>query len=258
MEPIAPRLPHTFARDRVKKVDTTEGAGDERKDFIASTLKSDTGIATNVGEDVALALLNQGKLDVVAVGEKVFEAVKPGSQKTQSLKEILLPLVAAVFATELDAVAQKVAKKLGRSHNASPLIRNVVLHASLGVDGKLDALINGTTKSTVISSSILVIGIVLGVIDVLLRAVAAEPVSRHLELLRAIAKGEETQHAENETDGLSRDGLDRADVDGLRVDGSRRKRRTVDAFDFGQAGNVTSAKGQGWLGEADQDDQPNP
>jgi hypothetical protein len=52
---------------------------------------------------------------------------------------------------------------------------------------------------------------------VLLGPVAAQAVTRHLELLGAVAKRHEAQHPEQDADGLGRHHLDGAHVDSLRV-----------------------------------------
>lgn len=57
----------------------------------------------------------------------------------------------------------------------------------------------------------------LGVVDVLLRPVAAKSVPGDLEFLGAIAKGHEAQDPEQDADRLGRHHLDGADIDSLRV-----------------------------------------
>ena len=59
----------------MQEVDAAEGAGDEGPDFVAGAADADTGVATDVGEDVALAKLDEGKLDVVGVGREVCDAL---------------------------------------------------------------------------------------------------------------------------------------------------------------------------------------
>ena len=211
------QLVRDFSSDRVQEIDTAKGAGDDGVDLVASALEPNLGVATNVREDITLAHLGERELDVVAVGEVVLQAVQTSSQETKGLVEILVVLVSPVAAAELDAFPKELANMQRRGHDVDILIRNVILHARLGVDAELDLLVHGAAQTTVVLRRIFVIGIVLGVVDVVLGAVAAQTVGRDLELAAAIAKGEEAEDAEEQTDGLSRDALDRADVDGLGV-----------------------------------------
>lgn len=104
-----------------------------------------------------------------------------------------------------------------RSHDIGTLVGNVVLHSSLPVDRELDALIYGTAQSSVVLAGILVISIVLGIVDMIFRSVAAEALGGDLELLRTIAKTQEAKNAKEKSDSFGRNRLDRADIDGLRV-----------------------------------------
>lgn len=131
--------------------------------------------------------------------------------------ELGVVLVTVVRSSEFNAATKEGLDMAGGGHNVGTLVGDVVLQASLLVDAELNTLIDGATKSLVVLASVNIIGVVLGVVDVVLWTVAAETVSSHLELLGAIAEGEETQDAEKETDGLGRNRLDRAHVDGLRV-----------------------------------------
>ncbi len=72
---------------------------------------------------------------------------------------------------------------LSRSHNASLLVCDVVLHSSSLVDTELDSLVDWSTESLIILGSIDVIGIVLGVVDVIFGPVAAKSVSGNFEFL---------------------------------------------------------------------------
>lgn len=146
-----------------------------------------------------------------------FEAVKTGSEKAKSLVQILLVLVVLVSTAELDAAAEEVSDVLGRGHDASTLVRNVVLHTGLLIDAKLNALINGATKSAIVLAGILVIGVVLRVVNVVFGAVAAKPISSDLELLGAVAESKEAKDTEEQTDRFGRDRLDRAYINSLGV-----------------------------------------
>lgn len=51
----------------------------------------------------------------------------------------------------------------------------------------------------------------------LFRSIAAESLSSHLKFTRAIAKGQETQDPEQDTDSFGADVFDSSNVDSLRV-----------------------------------------
>lgn len=143
--------------------------------------------------------------------------MESSSHDTESLVQVLLSLVVLIATTELDAGGEQLPHVLSGGHDTDALVCNVVLHAGLGVDAQLSVLVNGTSKSRIIVCGVDVVGIVFGVVDVLLRAVAAKSFSSDLELARSIAKCHESEDAKQETDGLGGDSLDGTDVDGLRV-----------------------------------------
>lgn len=143
--------------------------------------------------------------------------MQAGAQETESLIQIILVIVALIVASKLNALGEKPSDMQSARHDVSTFVRNVVLHAGLFVNGELNSLIDGATEATVVLPGIDVVGIVLGVVDVILRAVGPQTVSRDLELAAAIAEGEEAENAEEEADGFGGDGLDGADIDGLGV-----------------------------------------
>ncbi|EPE06016.1 hypothetical protein F503_02845 [Ophiostoma piceae UAMH 11346] len=211
------QLVRDLTSDRVQEVDATESASDHGVDGAVGAVEADAGAAADMGEDVALAHLNESQLSVVAVGEVVLKTVQTGAEETQGLVEVILVAGAAVGAAELDAAAEELAHVVGTGHDVGALVCNVVLHAGLGVDAELDALVDGATQAGIVAAGIDVVGVVLGVVDVVLGAVAAQTVGGDLELFGAVAKGQEAENTEQQTDGLGRDGLDGTDIDGLAV-----------------------------------------
>lgn len=61
-----------FAGDRVQKVHAAKGASDDGVDFVAGALEAHACVATNVGKDIALAHLDEGKFAVVAVSQEIW------------------------------------------------------------------------------------------------------------------------------------------------------------------------------------------
>jgi hypothetical protein len=143
--------------------------------------------------------------------------VQSSSHKAKSLVLVRLSLRVLVSAAKLNGTAKKLLDVLSGSHDASTFIRNVVLHASLGINRQLSFFIDGPSETLVIVTSIDVVGVVLGVVDVILRAVAAKSLGGNLELAGTVAKGHETKNTEKEADGLSRHRLDGTNIDGLRI-----------------------------------------
>lgn len=57
----------------MQKVDDTEGSSNERKDSVASGI--DFGSSSGMWEYVPVTQLSQGKLSIICVGSKVFDAI---------------------------------------------------------------------------------------------------------------------------------------------------------------------------------------
>ena len=143
--------------------------------------------------------------------------MQSSTHKAESLVELGLVVGLLVRAAQANALAEELANMLSRGHDASVLVGNVVLHAGLLVNGELDTLIDGATKAAVVVAGVDVVGIVLGVVDMVLGAVAAQAVGGDFKLAATIAKGQETEDAEKEADGFGGNGLDGTDIDGLGV-----------------------------------------
>jgi hypothetical protein len=141
--------------------------------------------------------------------------VEAGAHQTERLVELILVSASSIGPPQADALAKEPAHVQSGGHDARLLVGNVVLQAGAGINGQLHALVDRAPKSAVVLCSVEVVGIVLGVVDVVLGAVAAQAVCGDLELARAIAKGHEAQDPEEDADGFGGDVLDGADVDCL-------------------------------------------
>jgi len=104
---------------------------------------------------------------------------------------------------------------LGRGHNAGTFVCNVVLHASLLIDGQFNTFVDRGTKSSVILRGIFVIGIIFGVVNVVFGAIAAKTLSCDFEFLCTKSEGHESENPKEDTDGLCRNILYGTDVDCL-------------------------------------------
>jgi len=156
-----------------------------------------------------------------------------GAKEAQGLVELLLVSASVERSTEIDAAAEQIAHQLGRRGNAKVFRGDVVLQAGSLVDAQFSLFVNWSTQSAVVLASVFVVGVVLGVINVLLKvelakthgklgvgsaylgAVATQSLGSDLELAGAIAKGEETKDPQQDADGLSRDVLGGANIDSL-------------------------------------------
>lgn len=106
---------------------------------------------------------------------------------------------------------------LSRRHDSSSLIGNVILHASVRVDGKLGSFIDWTTKATVILAGIDIVCVVFGVVNVVFGTVTAKTVGRDFEFAGTVTESEETEDTKQKTDSFGRNRLDSAYIDSLRI-----------------------------------------
>lgn len=146
-----------------------------------------------------------------------LQTVQSGSHKAKSLVLVRLSAGVLVSTSELNSTTEKLLDVFGRSHDTCPLVCNIVLHARLRVDTKLSFFIDWSSQALIVLASIDVLGVVLGVVDVVLGTVAAQSFRSDLELARTITEGHEAENTEQETNGLSRNGLDSADIDSLGI-----------------------------------------
>lgn len=158
------------------------------------------------------------------------------TKEPQSLVQIGLVSILVVAAGELDGTTEKLANEPRRGFNARVLVGNVVLQAGALINGEFDTLIDWTTKTLVILAGIQVIGVVLGVIDVLFGAslwvsvcrkagkglnvpVAAKTLLGDFKLAGAVTEGHETEDPEQEPDGLCADHLESTNLENEHVSG---------------------------------------
>lgn len=94
-----------------------------------------------------------------------FQAVKSSAQQSKRLMQVLLPVITLVPSPKLDTLSEKTADVKSAGHDVHVLVGDVVLHACLFIDGQLNSLIDGATQTTVVLTSILVVSVVLGVVN---------------------------------------------------------------------------------------------
>lgn len=99
--------------------------------------------------------------------ELAFQAVKTGAHQSESLVQVLLSIFAGVPAAQLDTLGEKAAHMQRTCHNIDTFVCNVVLHAGFLINGQLHPLIDRTSQTLVVLAGVLVVGIILGVINVI-------------------------------------------------------------------------------------------
>jgi hypothetical protein len=97
-----------------------------------------------------------------------------GTEEAEGLVELLLVSASVERSTEIDAAAEEVADQLSRRGDASVFWGDVVLQAGSLVDAQLPLFVDRSTQSAVVLASVFVVGIVLGVVDVLLKVQLAK------------------------------------------------------------------------------------
>lgn len=108
------------------------------------------------------------------MGTVVFETMASGAEEAQGLVELLLVSAPVERSAEIDAAAEEVADQLGRRGNAQIFRGDVVLQAGSLVDAQFSLFVNWSTQSTIILAGVFVVGVVLGVVNMLLGVHLAE------------------------------------------------------------------------------------
>lgn len=70
------------------------------------------------------------------------------------------------MSAQLDALGEETPHMQSARHDVSTLVRDVVFHACLWIYRQLNLLVDGTPQAAVILASILIVGVVLGVVNV--------------------------------------------------------------------------------------------
>jgi hypothetical protein len=89
------------------------------------------------------------------------------SKETESFIKIVLVVSAFILASKLDAAPIKIANHSSRSSDSTILGSNVHLETGSFVDGKLSTFVDWATETWIVLPSVQVVGIVLGIINVL-------------------------------------------------------------------------------------------
>ena len=143
--------------------------------------------------------------------------MKRSSHEAEGLVALSLVSATSVAPAKTDTAGKEIPNKTGRGSDTDALVSDVVLHTSVWVDGELDSLVYRATKSSVIVTSVHIVGIIFGVINMFFGAIATEAVGSNFKLLGSEAEGHEAEDAEEKSDSFGRDRLDGTDVDGLGV-----------------------------------------
>ncbi len=148
---------------------------------------------------------------------RTLQAVQASAHEAESLVAIGLVLVLFVTTAKFDAAGEELANMLGRCHNVIRFGGDVFLHAISLVDGEFGILVDGASEAVVVLTGVDIVGIILGVVNVVFGTVAAESIGGDFKLGGAVAKGHEAKNAEEQTDCFGGNSLDSTDIDGLGV-----------------------------------------
>jgi ABC-type glucose/galactose transport system permease subunit len=96
-----------------------------------------------------------------------------------------------VEATEVDTSREAEFDIARTGSPASAFISNIILQSSIWINVKFDRLYQAS-EASIILSSVIVISVVLGVINMLFRPIYAQPVFRNLKFFCSIAKRQKT------------------------------------------------------------------
>lgn len=182
-----------LANDTVQEVHATKCSSNEWEDIFSMQvhLSGDT----NMREDIAEAHLPQCKLDVIGMGAKILQAMQTLTKTSKRFMKIsIVPFGATRAMGEGSAVVDAPSKRVFDITRASSpttlLVRNVILQAGVGVDGEL-YLVNRASQPLVKLAGVGIIGVILGIVDVLFRSVDTKPITSDLEFLGGVAKAHE-------------------------------------------------------------------
>ena len=117
----------------------------------------------------------------------VLQAVQTGTQQAKCLVKIVITSRARITTAHLNRTTKDTANKLGGSINSLVLGGNVALQPGAGVDGEFLTLIDGTTKTTVVASSIITFRISFRVIDMFGGLIATQSLGCDFEFAGTIA-----------------------------------------------------------------------
>lgn len=205
------QLVASLAHERVNEVGTTERSRDEGVDG-AALGAADLSVAPDVGEDILVPERDEDKLAVVRVRCEVLAEVSDETAKTslQGVKCLAKEAEGLVLggrvlsldevASSVDTLQQRTAHEGGGGVPVAALwllagrgcgeltVRNVVLHARLGVDLELTRVDRGA-QAGVVLARVLTLAVALGVVNVLGREVGTKTLLGDLELAGGVTVG---------------------------------------------------------------------
>lgn len=190
------------------------------------TTEIDLGCGAGMGEDVVEAHLAESQLTVIGVGAEILQRMQALAEIAQGFAEVALGATSGILPSMVDAPGQALFNIHGAGIPVAPFVGDVVLHAGLRVDVQLD-LADGRTEPGVMLASVFIVGVVLGVtgggggggsarwvilyaknsLDMLLRAINAQPLGCNLEFLGCKAKSQERENPNQHANGIRRETL---------------------------------------------------
>lgn len=102
----------------------------------------------------------------IRVEQLTFQAVESSTHESKRLVQVFLPIITLIPSTELDTLSEEASNVESTGHDVHVLVGDVILHACLFIDSELDTLVDRASQAPVILTRVLVVGIVLGVVNV--------------------------------------------------------------------------------------------
>lgn len=99
-----------------------------------------------------------------------FQTVKTGAHQPKCLVQVRLSVLTRVLSAQLDTLGEKASHMERTRHDISVLVRDVIFHARFLIDGQLNTFINWASQASVVLTGVFVVRVVLGVVNVVLRA----------------------------------------------------------------------------------------
>lgn len=92
--------------------------------------------------------------------------MESSTHQSKCLVQVFLPVITLIPSTELDTLSEEASDMESTCHDVHVLVGDVILHACFFIDGQLNTLIDRASQATVILTRVLVVGVVLGVVNV--------------------------------------------------------------------------------------------
>lgn len=81
--------------------------------------------------------------------------MKTSSQQDETIVPVVILLVLSVSPAGFDCATERITNELSGCHDTGALVRNVILHAGVGVDRQLASLVDRPSKAAIVLASVI-------------------------------------------------------------------------------------------------------